>query len=87
MATTHLRGKGQVTIPVSLRRELDLKEDSALSLVKVGGALFLVPKALEGDGLARKTEAAMKKNGLSLEGLLKDLRGARRAYARERYGA
>ncbi len=87
MPVAHLRERGQLTIPAGLRKELDLREDSALSLVKAGGALFLVPKALEGDTLARKTESLMKKKGITLEGLLKDLRGARRAYAKERYGA
>lgn len=87
MAAVKVWGRGQLTIPASLRKELLMDEETVLNIVKVGDALILTPKKLAGDTLAKKAQKEMEKAGLSLEDLLKDLEKQRERYNRERYGA
>lgn len=87
MSTTKIWGRGQLTIPASLRKELGLKEDSVVNLVKVGDSLLLVPQPLEGDRLANNFSKAMKKKNITLEDLLSDLKKVRKNYVKEHYGA
>ncbi|MBI5180995.1 MAG: hypothetical protein HZA05_06295, partial [Nitrospirae bacterium] len=60
------------------------KED-VLNVLKIGDVLILVPKQLAGDVVSRKIEAAIKKKGLTLDNLLKNLRKQRKKYSREAY--
>ncbi len=87
MPSVKVRGRGQVTIPASIRKELDLGDDATLSVVKVGDVLVLTPRKLIGDAVAKKAARAMKKAGLRLEDLLTDLDKQRDRYNRERYGS
>ncbi len=75
---TRLRGKGQVTIPVSVRMALKLSENDLLSVAKVGDAIVLSPQPSTFEAVARKFSARAKKDGISLEMLLKDLKQLRR---------
>jgi len=86
MPTVKVLARGQLTIPAALRKELHLEEETALNVVKVGDALILTAKRLAGDRLAKKAEKEMKKAGLGLDDLLKDLEKQRARYTRERYG-
>ena len=86
MAVVKVWGRGQLTIPASLRKELLLDEETVLNVVRVGDALTLTPKKLVGDTLAKKAQKEMEKAGLSLEDLLKDLEKQRERYNREHYG-
>jgi hypothetical protein len=63
-----------------------LDKGTTLSIVKAGKALVLTPKKLIGDAVARKVERELKKTGLTLEELLRDLEKQRRRYTRERDG-
>jgi AbrB family looped-hinge helix DNA binding protein len=87
MPSVKVRSRGQVTIPASIRKELDLGDDATLSVVKVGDVLVLTPRKLVGDMVAKKAARAMKKAGLRLEDLLTDLDKQRDRYNRERYGS
>jgi AbrB family looped-hinge helix DNA binding protein len=87
MPSVKVRERGQVTIPASIRKELDLGDDATLSVVKVGDVLVLTPRKLIGDAVAKKAARAMKKAGLRLEDLLTDLDKQRDRYNRERYGS
>ncbi|MFQ5684525.1 MAG: AbrB/MazE/SpoVT family DNA-binding domain-containing protein [Candidatus Binatia bacterium] len=86
MAVTKLWGRGQLTIPVALRKELHLDKEATLNVVKVGAMLLLTPKKLIGDRVAQAAQKEMKKIGLTLEDLLKDLEKQRERYNRKRYG-
>ncbi|MHB8482551.1 MAG: AbrB/MazE/SpoVT family DNA-binding domain-containing protein [Nitrospiria bacterium] len=86
MAVVKVWGRGQLTIPASLRKELHLNEETTLSIVKVGDALVLTPKKLTSDKLAKKAEKELKKSRLSLNDLLKDLEKQRSRYNKETYG-
>jgi AbrB family looped-hinge helix DNA binding protein len=86
MAVVKVWGRGQLTIPASLRKELHLNEEATLNIVKIGDALVLTPKKLSSDHLAKRAQKEFKKSGLSLEDLLKDLEKQRSRYNREQYG-
>lgn len=86
MAVVKMWGRGQLTIPASVRKELHLDEETALNIVKVGDALLLTQKRLAGDTLATKAQKEMEKAGLSLEDLLEDLQRQRERYNREYFG-
>ena len=79
-------GKGQLTIPASIRKELNLKEETPLTLVKVGNVILMTPKILEIDALAKKARKEIKKAGLTVEEILADLDKQRARYTKERYG-
>lgn len=87
MPTVKVWGRGQLTIPASIRKELHLDEDVSLTVVKVGEVLLLTPRKLIGDAIAKKTARAMKQSGLKLDDLLADLKKQRALYNRERNGA
>ena len=86
MALTHVWSKGQVTIPVEFRKRLHLEDNTPLSVVMVGEALVLVPYKTEGAKLAKKFEKEMKKQNLSFEDLLSDLKEIRKKANKEKYG-
>jgi AbrB family looped-hinge helix DNA binding protein len=73
MPTVKIWGRGQLTIPASIRKELHLQEETTLTIVKVGDVLVLTPRVLVGDTVAKKAARAMKKAGLRLQDLLADL--------------
>jgi AbrB family looped-hinge helix DNA binding protein len=84
--TVKVWGRGQLTIPASIRKELGLEEDASLTVVKVGEVLLLTPRKLIGDTIAKKAARAMKQAGLKLDDLLADLKKQRKRYNRERNG-
>ncbi len=86
MPTVKVRGRGQLTIPASLRKDLNLDDDAALTVVKVGDVLLLTPRKLIGDTVAKKAARAMKQAGVKLDDLLADLSKQRERYTSERYG-
>ncbi|MEK7383710.1 MAG: AbrB/MazE/SpoVT family DNA-binding domain-containing protein [Elusimicrobiota bacterium] len=86
MAFTHVWSKGQVTIPVEFRRRLHLEDNTPLSVVMLGEALVMVPFKTEGTKLAKKFEKEMKKQNISFEDLLSDLKEIRKKTNKEKYG-
>ena len=81
-----VRGRGQVTIPGDVRKDLELDEAPFLNLIRVGDCLILTPRRLQRASLAKAAQKAMKDGGLSLEDVLEELRGQRRRYDRDRHG-
>jgi bifunctional DNA-binding transcriptional regulator/antitoxin component of YhaV-PrlF toxin-antitoxin module len=87
MPTVKVWGRGQLTIPSTIRKELHLDEEGTMTLVKVGDILLLTPRRLIGDDVSRKSARTMKKAGLKLDDLLVDLKTQRARYNKERYGS
>lgn len=85
MTIVKLRERGQLTVPSKYRKDLNLEENDALKITKIGDVLILTSKKLVGDKLAGKFEKAMKKKGISLDELLDDLKGQREKYNKETY--
>lgn len=87
MAVVKVRGRGQVTIPLSLRKDLGLGEDATLTVVKAGNVLLMTPRSLRADALAKEAQRELKKRGLRLDDVLGDLTRQRTGYNKDRYGA
>ncbi|MEK6657674.1 MAG: AbrB/MazE/SpoVT family DNA-binding domain-containing protein [Nitrospirota bacterium] len=85
MPVVKLRERGQLTIPYEYRKELGIGKEDVLNVLKIGDVLVLVPRQLSGDVLSKKIEVSMKKKGLTLDNLLKNLREQRKRYSRETY--
>ena len=75
---TRMREKGQVTIPAGIRESLRLAKDSVLSVVKVGDGILLTPKNSVFGAVSAKFSQAAKDKGITLGGLLKNLKKVRR---------
>ena len=75
-----IRSRGQLTIPQDLREALDLDEETGLNVFRVGRVLLMTPKRLQRGALASDAEREMKREGVTLEGLLKDLKDQRKRY-------
>ncbi len=78
-----VRIRGQITIPQDIREEMNLDDQSTLNIFRVGKVLLMTPKRLQRASLAKKVEKEMKREGLSLEDLLADLRSQRKQYLDE----
>ena len=76
--TTRIRGKGQVTIPASVRASLKLSENDLLSIARVGDAVLLYPQSSVFESVASKFSREARRKSITLETLLKDLRRTRR---------
>jgi AbrB family looped-hinge helix DNA binding protein len=86
MTLVKVWGKGQLTIPASIRKELNLTEETPLTLVKVGNVILVTPKVLQVDALANKARKEMKKASLTVDDVMADLDRQRRRYNKDRYG-
>lgn len=74
---TRMREKGQITIPAELRESLRLSKDSLFSVTKVGDGILLVPKPSAFEAASAKFMKTAGEKGITLEGLLKDLKKIR----------
>jgi hypothetical protein len=57
---------------------LNLDEETTINFFRVGKVLLMTPKRLQRVALAKKVEREMKREGLTLEALLADLRPQRK---------
>ena len=78
-----MRSRGQITIPQELREALKIDETTGLNVLRVGKVLIMTPRRLERAFLAREMEKELKKEGLSLEDLIADLKTQRERYGSE----
>ena len=75
---TRMRGKGQVTIPVSIREALHLSENSILSVTKVGDGILITSKPSLFEEVSAEFRKEADKKGITLDELLEDLKKIRR---------
>jgi AbrB family looped-hinge helix DNA binding protein len=80
-----VRIRGQITIPQDIRKDLSLDEQTMVNIFRVGKVVLVTPKRLERASLARKVAGEMKREGLTLKGLLSDLKSQRKRYFEEAY--
>jgi len=71
---TRMREKGQITIPANIRGSLHLSRDAVLSVTRVGDGILLTPKLSVFESVSEKFSKAAKTKGITLDGLLKDLK-------------
>ena len=74
---TRMREKGQITIPVNIRESLHLNRDSVLSVTRIGDGILLTPKPSVFESVSDKFSKAAKTKGMTLDGLLADLKNIR----------
>lgn len=74
---TRMREKGQITIPANIRESLHLSNNSILSVVRIGEGILLTPKTSLFESVSEKFSKAAKVKGITLDGLLKDLKKIR----------
>lgn len=74
---TRMREKGQVTIPANIRESLHLTKDALLSVTRVGDGILLTPKPSVFEDVAARFSKAAEEKGITLDGLLKDLKRIR----------
>jgi AbrB family looped-hinge helix DNA binding protein len=81
-----LRGKGQITIPQSVRSSIGVNEGDILTLLQIGEVILLAPKQPQIPRLIDKITEMMDKEGISLVDLLQGLKEKREAIWREHVG-
>ena len=79
-----LRGRGQITIPRSVRQELNAREGDILTLVKIDDLMFLTQKNPRIPALTSQLSELMDEAGVSLADLLAGLPEERARILRER---
>ena len=79
-----LRGRGQITVPQTVRDNLNVTEGDILTLLQVGDVVLLTPKRPQVPLLADKIVEMMEAEGVSLADLLSGLEEEREAILRER---
>lgn len=79
-----LRGRGQITVPQSVRDDLDVTEGDILTLLQVGDVVLLTPTQPQMPRLADRIADMMESEGVSLADLLAGLKEEREAIWRER---
>jgi AbrB family looped-hinge helix DNA binding protein len=79
-----LRGRGQITVPQTVRDNLNVTEGDILTLLQVGDVVLLTPKRPQVPRLADKIVDMMEAEGVSLADLLSGLEEEREAILRER---
>ncbi|MBC8448050.1 MAG: AbrB/MazE/SpoVT family DNA-binding domain-containing protein [Chloroflexi bacterium] len=78
--------RGQVTIPIELRRRLGIKEGGVVAFVETDEGILISPReVLAMDALNRIGEA-LEKQGISLEELIESGRDIRGQIVEEQYG-
>ena len=81
-----LRERGQVTIPRSVREDLELNEGDILNLFQVGEIIILSTRAPQVPRLADRIVDMMEVESVSLADLLSGLKEEREAIWRDRRG-
>lgn len=84
--TVRLRGRGQVTIPKTVREQLPAAEGDVLTLLQIDDLLILAPQELRVPTLQARFREEMEEAGVSLADLLEGLAVEREAFHRERSG-
>ena len=82
-AILQVRKRGTITLPVRLRKKYNLEEGDSLSIIDLGGGIFLSPRAIVLPKLAGRIEELREKYDISLEELIKGVAEQRKEDRRE----
>jgi bifunctional DNA-binding transcriptional regulator/antitoxin component of YhaV-PrlF toxin-antitoxin module len=80
-----LRGRGQITVPQTVRDNLQVTEGDVLTLLQAGDLILLTPKQPKVPELADKIVALMEAENVTLADLLLGLEEERQAIWQERH--
>jgi len=80
-----IQAKGQVTLPVEMRKKYDLKPGDEVVFEDTGEGIFINTKIIEVNRLLDELGVALKEKGVTLEELMKRGRTIRGQMIRELY--
>lgn len=81
-----IRKKGNLTLPVELRRKYDLNDGAVVTLIDLGeGSFLLSAQVTQVDRLGERVAQALADEGVSLDELYLALDEERERYYQERY--
>ena len=86
LSTVQVRQRGNVTLPVDVRKRYNVQDGDTYRLLDIDGILVLTPMAPMLPELAREIERARIEAGLSMGEMLQGLREQRALYVAEKYG-
>jgi bifunctional DNA-binding transcriptional regulator/antitoxin component of YhaV-PrlF toxin-antitoxin module len=86
MSVVQVRGKGNITLPIELRRAYQVDEGDVFTITVLGdGSFLLTPQASKVQQLGQRIVDEMVASGVTLDDLLAALDDEREAYYREHY--
>lgn len=87
MEVSRMTSKGQVTIPKSIRDQLNLKEGDKVAFIEDENGNFIITKAstIAFNHLADKIAREVEEKGITEEELLETLKEVRKKLYQERY--
>ena len=78
--------KGQVTIPIEIRRKLGLKKGDMVAFVETEDGVLLSPRGAVALDAIRKIGESLKAKGITLDEMIENGRNIRGDLLREMYG-
>jgi antitoxin PrlF len=78
--------RGQVTIPVDLRRKLGVEEGDVVAFVEAEEGILISPREVLAMDALDRIGKALQKQGIALEDLIETGRNARGRMVEEEYG-
>ena len=80
-----IQKKGQLTVPIALRRKYDLEEGGVVELIEEENGFRLIPRLVLVEESLDKIGKILKKKGVSLNQLISGGREVRKDLFREKY--
>ncbi len=80
-----IQRKGQLTIPIELRRKYGLEEGSVVDIIDEGDGIKIAPREVVALDALERIGKALKERGISLEEMIEDGRKIREEIYREKY--
>jgi AbrB family looped-hinge helix DNA binding protein len=80
-----VRRKGQITIPLEMRRQLGLEEGSVVAFVMTGDGILISPREVLTVQALDRIEQALSEQGISLDELIESGREIRGELVEEEY--
>ena len=71
--------RGQVTIPIELRRKLGIEEGGVVAFIETEGGVLISPREVLAMGALDRIGEALREQGISLEELIESRRDQRPA--------
>ncbi len=84
--TTLVQAKGQVTIPLEIRKKLNLKQGDRVVFIETSKGVVLQPAEIVVSAALGEIGKELKKKGISLEQLIESGRDIRGELIEEEYG-
>ncbi len=81
-----IQAKGQVTLPVAVRKRLGLKKGDLVAVVETPDGVLITPQEVVATEALAEIGAALQEQGLSLEEMIERGRAIRSRLLHEQYG-